>query len=350
MMPGSKKSGRSTVASPTNLRMHLHGARVPWRAVGVAAALLVVPRAASAEPADPQALFREGVEHMKAERIAEAEAKLQASWDLYRTYDTAANLAECEAKLGQRAEAAEHMDFAVRHLPNHIQDEMRSAMKKRAADLRAEVGALRVVVTADGAAVTVGGRAVGKSPIADEVFVEPGEILVAATAAGSPPAEARVRVGRGERQDVRLELRSGPSPTVTPPPGDEAPGSSPWPSVFLIGGASVAAVGLGVAITGVAVAGSKGSDADAQLAAISQSGGRCPEAPECAALDETLRDQSTFDDVGIIGFVGLGVGLAAVAIGVVLAATSDDVPGSSAVAPGPAPLGSDLGGSLRLRF
>jgi hypothetical protein len=315
----------------------------------IALAAVSSPAVAAAQSDDAQRLFKEGAELMKQERLKEAEAKLQASWDLYKTYDTAANLAECEAKVGQLAEAAEHMSYAATHLPNHVSDQLRTEIKKRAGELRAEVGTLAIVVTADGADVTVGGRAVGQSPLPGDVFVDAGEVQIEARSKDGAAATTRVTVMKGEKKDVRLELQGTAAPPPPAPPPDEKGGSSPVPVVLLIAGGGLAVVGLGLGITGLVVASGKSSDADDQLAAIADRGQPCPGAEGCEELRATLGDQSTFEDLATFGFIGMGVGVATAAVGLILMA-SDGGEEPSALAPAPAPVGADLGGSLRLRF
>lgn len=330
----------------------------------LALALALAAAPAAAQAPDAQKLFREGVELIQKGKVAEAEQKLQASWDLYETYDTAANLAECEVKLGQRAEAAKHMDFAANHLPNHIADAIRADIKKRAAELRKDVGVVRVTVNTDGATVKVGAQTVGTSPLRGDAFVEPGEVTIVGLMTDGRRGETTAQVGKGEVKDVRIEIPAAagalptpPPPPVTPPPGggDREP-SSPLPPILIIGGGSLAAIGLGVGIVGVAVAGGKGSDADEQLATIIDAGGSCPAAAGCADVKAALADQSTFQDLGTVGFIGMGVGVATLTVGLILLATEDDAPTSArepsrqSVQAAAAPTGSDLGGSLRVTF
>src|SRR5262249_6737366 len=151
-------------------------------------------------------LFQQASDAYDAGRFQEAEAKLKQAWALKQTHDLAGNLGVVELKLGKFLEAAEHLTWALAHIPPTEPDQARKGFEKGLELARAEVGTLRLRVTVDGAEVSVNGRAVGKAPFAHEVFVTPGAVKLVARHDGYLDAERGLTVGKGEAREVNLTL------------------------------------------------------------------------------------------------------------------------------------------------
>ena len=89
----------------------------------------------------------------------------------------------------------------------------RRSVEELLAQARVKVGAITVRVEPAGAEVFVDGKAVGKAPLAGEVFVEPGARVIEAKLAGYEAAQACVdHVSAGAKCDVggtaSMEVRS----------------------------------------------------------------------------------------------------------------------------------------------
>src|SRR5262245_20529051 len=123
---------------------------------------------ASARPAAPAApaktpdradeLFQQAADAFDAGRYPEAQAKLEAAWAIKKTYDIAGNLGVVEVKLGKYTAAAEHLSWALLHFPPTETNKARRGYEQELAKARAEVAALRIRVSTDGAEITVNGR------------------------------------------------------------------------------------------------------------------------------------------------------------------------------------------------
>ena len=111
----------------------------------------------------------------------EAYSLYQQAWTLKHTYDIAGNLGQVELKLGKFRDAAEHLDFTLRLFPPTGKAAPREAIRLAFEAARKEVAALTIRVSAQGAAVSVDGTAIGLSPFEVPVFVDPGKRTLEAT-------------------------------------------------------------------------------------------------------------------------------------------------------------------------
>jgi hypothetical protein len=252
-------------------------------------------------------VFRQGLAAYDAGRLDEAERLFQQAWAVKKTHDIASNLGVVELLRGKPRDAAEHITWALQHWPPTESAKMRKGLEGELQKARLQVGALRVRVNVDGADVLVNGRVVGKSPIADELFVDPGAVKVEARLDGYTPAGQSVQLGKGDTREVALEL----TPDAVPPQR-----RSVVPGAVLGGVAGAALVtGIGLFAGGRAKGASGASERDAILAAhhscvmgASNYDGRCPD------VESTATAANTFQKAG----VGLMVGAGAVAVGTVL--------------------------------
>ncbi|HEY4121416.1 MAG TPA: PEGA domain-containing protein [Byssovorax sp.] len=267
------------------------------------------PPPASTDPAD--VIFRKGNEAYKAERYADAEALYLKAWELKQTYDIASNLGHAEMKVGKYRDAAEHLDFALRHHPPTGAQDKRVYVEAALAEARQKVGALKIKVNRVAAEVFVDGKLIGTAPLSVDVFVDPGAVRVEARLDGFQAASQRVEVGAGQSQEVSLDL-SPAAPVVVatshvePPP----PQKRSLVPVIVLGAVGVAGVALGV--TGALLAGGKRGDADDTAASLKASGALCsPQTPgfesQCSSIGDDASSHSTLQ---VLSGVGFGVGAA----------------------------------------
>lgn len=256
------------------------------------------------DPAEQAAqFFDKGTALYKQSRWAEAEVQFQKAWDLRKSFDVAANLGDCELEIGQNAEAAEHMQFAVKEFPLTGKPALRERLQQRFAQARARVGALEVRVSIPGAQVSVDGHVIGLAPLAGEVFVEPGAHVVDAQLGEYEQGRARVEVGKGATAEVTLALVKK---DATAPSGPNKP-------IVITGGAVTGVLLVTGAVLAV-VAHGKASDADTKLATLGRPGGAAPCAAHvttCSAIDSdrAMRDKLANASMGV--FIGASaVGLA----------------------------------------
>jgi tetratricopeptide (TPR) repeat protein len=259
------------------------------------------------------ALFAQG-------QYERAEAAFLAAWALKKHYQIAANLGDCELKLGKYRSAAEHLAFFLREQPPSGSREDRKRGQASFDEVRAKVAAVTVRVNVDGAEVRLDGEVLGVAPLAAEVFVEPGKRTLEATRKGYEDARAMIEAKAGGALEVALRLEP-PAAAVAPPvPPPPPPVARPiWPVAV---GAGVAVVSLGVGIGFTVAANSSTADVATLL---EQVGGRsgCTGAPTgnlaetCAALHSAVAGHDHFSKAAMASFiVGGALALGTAGVGV----------------------------------
>ena len=269
------------------------------------------PPDATALSAKAGVLYDEGRALLKASKWEDARASLLAAWSLHKHWQIAASLATCELELGLAREAAEHARFYLRNtLPDRR--ERAEALLKTAS---AKIATLTVKVEPAGAEVLIDGATVGRAPLADALFVEPGRRHVVARSPGMPDATETLDLFAGSTRSVSLELkRPGDvgGGAASPPVGDgsSAPSaSSSAPSagwMAVTGGLAVVGLGFGIGFT--VAANSKADNA----VDLQQPGGESAcfgssPPPGCADLSGVLKEQSTLSDAALVSFLLGGV-------------------------------------------
>jgi serine/threonine-protein kinase len=303
--------------------------------------LLLVAPARAETPEDKAAsvtLFKEGKAFMKKGKYVEACAKFEASLALVPGVGTRLNLGDCLERLGKTASAwAVYRDAEMAAADRASAEYKLREAKKRTARLEARLSRLTVTLApgADVAGLEVerDGTRMQQVVLGNAIPLDPGEHVVAARAPGRQPWQQRVEVQ--DRATVTVEIPAlepaeAPPPVRVPEPvsvPEPAPAAAPIPAPvplpapsptdgrgrrlagLMTGGAGLVAVGVGVAFGLSAKA--KRDDAYA---------GHCNDQSVCDpagfALLEDARGAAT------ISTVGFGVGLAAIATGVLLYVTA----------------------------
>src|SRR5262249_46035964 len=137
---------------------------------------------------------------------ADAEGFLARAWQKKQSYDIAANLGIAETALRKFRSAAGHLDFALRTFPGNGKPENRALIQETFEKARAEVGALRIRVSVEGAQVFVDGEKVGLAPIDHAVYVDAGQHQVEAALVGYGRAQQSIPASKGGVVDVSLTL------------------------------------------------------------------------------------------------------------------------------------------------
>lgn len=150
---------------------------------------------------------------------------------------------------------------------------------------RARVGALRVITDKD-ADVHVDGRTVGKAPLDDEVFLEPGLYRVAVSL-GSRSRSIEVRLSPGESRTVELSLPSPPN------------------RALLYSGIGGGIVNLGLTIGFGAAAISLRGQEDAMIASLTEKMGpfvcRVQDMQQCDEIKEVSSRATAFTVASLLG-------------------------------------------------
>lgn len=186
--------------------------------------------------------------------------RFEKSLALYQSASAALNLAKCYAKTDRLAAALTTIDRAV-ELSKKIEDEARrSELEKLTAEQRREieprVPTVRVTVSPkiEGMVVERNGIEIPSPMVGAPIPVDPGtyKIRVAAPGYQEVVRESEVGEGRAVLVEITLTRQGDVKPTTSTPKGpvpnkpvDEGEDSpSVWP--WIVGGAGVAALGVGV--------------------------------------------------------------------------------------------------------
>lgn len=265
-------------------------------------------------------LFRKGIEAHKAGNLLEAEGYYRTAFDLRKSYDISGNLGDVELKLGKPRDAAEHLSFTMNNFPLTGKPELRERMQKAYEEARQQVGAVRISVNVERAEISLNKRVIGKSPMNEEYFVDPGEHTFEATLKGYKAAQQTIKADKGTQLEIKLNLIA-----IAPPP---PPKRSKTPAVVLGVGA---AVGFGAGLGLFLLSNSKLDEAKQLTSDIVAANGTCREEkgtvhPLCADLSDKKSTVNTLDGLAI-GAASLG-GLALVGMVVYLALPSPAAPPS----------------------
>jgi hypothetical protein len=307
-----------------------------------------LPVHAQSDSAAARALFAEGRSLMKDDRYAEACPKFEESLRLDHGMGTQFNLAHCWEKLGRTASAwALFLDVAAAAKASN-QQQREAAARERAKALEPRLTRLRIDIPSAPAEAKVerDGHDVGKAAWGMAVPVDPGTHVVSVSAPGKNTWTDEIDVPATSRTfSVTVPaLTDAPAP-VAAPVGDieAAPTNAPPVEAdveSVRGGGSnaqsvaawvVGGVGLAAVATGTVFAIQSRSDNDAALELCRTKNAMGVEG--CSDDNEQRRHSELVDDAErerLIGFIGLGVGGAALVTAVVLYATADNPDGREA--------------------
>jgi hypothetical protein len=234
------------------------------------ALVLAAPRAARAQagpaPGDTLAdsatekertqLYREGVAAAEAGRWGEALERFQRVVALRTAPRALLALAAAEEHVG-RLVGAKRTYGEARDDARAQQDEATAAKAEAAlAALEPRIPSVVIVLPADvtDAEAHLDGAPIRIAP--DGVAVDPGVYRLVVTASGRRPFEARLALAAGQRREVAVLFPAADALGVAPPLAgrDAAPGPEPWARTgpplasWILGGAGVAAIGVGLAV------------------------------------------------------------------------------------------------------
>ncbi|WP_437819253.1 PEGA domain-containing protein [Sorangium sp. So ce1078] len=306
---GLRKSGRQVLA-----------------AAALGAALLAAPPAGAQtkeELAAARVLFQEGVALSAANNCAAALAKFQEVANVRRTPQVLFNIAECEARLGKLVSALGNYRIAASAAEGDPRaNDVTANVGARIEDLEARIPRL-AIRRGDGAltaTILLDGSALGASEMSGDIPVDPGPHVVTARIGDREVARETITL---EERDAKIVEITIAEPPAAPPPAGELPpvASADAPA----SGAAAAAppskvpglVVLGAGIASVAVGGvflglRGGTLTD--LDALCGGDRSCP--PSARPIADRGRLYTGVAEAAI------GLGVAGVAAGIVLLATS----------------------------
>lgn len=265
--------------------------------------------AAETPAAQATRFYQQGNVEFEKKNWTAAEAAYLKAWAITRTFDVAANLGEVAFHLGKLRQAAGYLSYSLRTAPPSSKPAQRERTTHFLEQATEKLGAVRVRARVEGA--PGGGFGIGPGikvsingqPIADEdgastIFVDPGPCTVIAKREGY--------VERRQVVDVKAGTLDAVSITLQPVPREHRSIVLP----IMLGAASAVGLGLGIAMT--AVSNGKSTDADAQRAAILESGGQCAKPSStfvgpCGDLKSSLKALDTTANVARVAYVASGL-------------------------------------------
>lgn len=258
------------------------------------------------------------------------------------------HIASCEEKLGQLVAALGGYELALAQ-SDGMQPDFIAEVQTSVDDLRGRIPKLVIErgEGAEAAAVELDGVALGDSSIGQETPLNPGPHTVTATAPGYEPYHQTVNVSEGSLETLSITLTPLPEGSKEPTPGggaeDDGPHFGKLP--FIVGGA-----GIGVAVIGGVFLGLSQS----KVAKL-KSDDYCGSDLDCSDLEGADRAEAEKLNKGAhsmetVGWIGVGVGVAALATGTVLLFLDKGAPEEAEVQVGmsfrPSALGADAGFSF----
>lgn len=293
-------------------------------------ATVATPGSAHAQQNTPEnsqalGLFNAAKTLMEQGKIAEACATLEKAATIYSGIGLTFNLADCHEQIGRTASAWAGFHDTAAAADIEGQRNRAQVARQRAAALVPKLSLLRLVVSADAAAVSNlqvhrEGVAVGRLLWGKSVPVDPGTYVISATAPGREPWNTSVIVNepgaviaidvpvlkpaQSKHAISRLPQRGSSAETVS--------GSSAFRTGIVTGSAVVSAVALEIAVGFTMAANGQASHVRAirsTLADASACYGKPAHNIEktCTALREMGAAWDTFENAAIISYVVSGV-------------------------------------------
>jgi len=174
-------------------------------------------------------------------QVAEAVIELKRAYELAPHHAVLYNLGQAYITLAKPVEAVAALQRYLHEGGKAIKPDRRTEVEREIARQKTRIATLDIRVLPDGALVAIDGDDVGKTPLAGPARVGIGKHVVAATAAGYEPGEAKIEVAGEDNKVVELKLapRAGqpsapvavaePAPTSAPIPAP-APAAAPVPA------------------------------------------------------------------------------------------------------------------------
>ncbi|HRI64787.1 MAG TPA: tetratricopeptide repeat protein [Polyangium sp.] len=283
--------------------------------------------------------FTAGQTAAKANRWDAARQEFLQAFDLKPDHAaTVALLAQAEMATGRHREAAEHLEIFLDYAVG-IGPEDRKTAEELLVEAQSKLAIVTVKVDKPGAKVTVDGRVLGTSPMADPVLVDAGQ---------GRRFEAETPDGWRTKMVVDLEPRTTPTVDMIlkAPPTKIVKVGQPWRTPLLFTGIGLSVVGIGTGV-GFFVAGSAKNKAAKDLVEEikfnrNMNEKLCPPTSSDAKCDElaTLQTQSnTFGTIAIAGFAVGGVAAIGTAVLAITAPKQTSAPKKNAFMVLPSPGG-----------
>ncbi len=169
----------------------------------------------STPPADPgpkakaQVLLKDGAQHYQQGAFAEALEKFRQAYEVFPSPKLLFNIGQANRELGRDVEAVESFERFLFEATD-ASPELVSEAKRSVNELAPKIGKMLIDCSIDGVEITVDGRKIGKTPLADFIWVSGGSHQVTATHPSIIPVVQTVSVAPGTIEPLAIRPRSIP--------------------------------------------------------------------------------------------------------------------------------------------
>lgn len=264
-----------------------------------ASAAVPAPVASDALTDQARELHTKGVELFQKGEFEKARAAFLAAWALKKHPQIASNLGAAENQVGKYKDAAEHFAWFLREAGARADPNEKKIVETLFAKAKLEIATIKLTVSEPGAEVRVDGALVGKSPLADPLFLEPGAHTIEARKDGFESSSQTVTASKGMNETRAITLTNKAS----------GGGQNSIVPVIALGGAAVVVAGVSV---GLFVASSDKGNAALQVSDEILGAGRSCVAgagnydSRCASIASEASTADTMNRAGIGTMIGAG--------------------------------------------
>lgn len=273
-----------------------------------------VVRVGEAERDQARALYDEAIQYGKKGEYRKAKASLSAAWSLIKTWEIAVNLGSAEMRLGRYRDAAEHLTWGIRDGSAKEGESYAPLVKARSllAEAMTHVGQVKLHSDSPGASILVDEEVVGRAPLTDPLYLDPGEHVITALPANPELVSLKLDVRVQPGDSLERYLRFTPSPQKTaeePDPVLEKTASSGG-SFFeartlvpvTLGGLTAVSAGVALAFT-IKASAANSAATDWAL----RTGGNCDvPSSACAGLEDARDRRNDANRIANVAWVSAG--------------------------------------------
>jgi len=174
-------------------------------------------------------------------------------------------MAIAEEKLEKWVDVATHLRAFLAQVPDAA-PKMKEDAEKRLENAKLNIGVLTLTITPEGAQMSIDGNIIGTSPLAEPLFLAPGEYNMSITADGHKPMEQKLAIEAGSESERTFELESAAviidTPRPPPPPPEIPMPPRPSKMVLYAAGGLTLAFFAGATTTGILAVGKHGTFTD----------------------------------------------------------------------------------------
>lgn len=198
--------------------------KLGWCLAGVVGCMLALPAEARVPANEDRArdLERQARRAYIGGNSAEAVERFQAAWEIHKNPWFMCERGGIEAEMGRARDAAQSLTACLRLLNAEDKKAIGPTIERMLKEMRARVGELIVKSNVPDAEVLIDGKAMGKLPTEDPIFVEPGSHRVEVSASGYA-SDMRVAVFHAGTSMILPSRLEPMRVEVAPPSPERAP-------------------------------------------------------------------------------------------------------------------------------